>query len=62
MKKSPTVDMNTNAANLSTVVTTWTAPMFLTPDRLMIAGIHRPTRTSSTDTSRLWSVLTNSST
>ena len=36
--------------------------MFFTPDRLMAAGIHSPTSTSSTETSLLWPLLTNSST
>ena len=36
--------------------------MFLTPERLIAAGIHSPTSTSRTETSRLWPVLTNSST
>ncbi len=54
--------MNARAANFRIVVTTWTAPMFFTPDRLISAGIHRPTRTNSTDANRLWPVLTNSST
>src|SRR5689334_9795830 len=62
MKNSPTTDMNTRTANLITVVTTWTVPMFLTPDKLMSAGIHKPTRTSSTEPKRLWPVFTNSST
>ena len=36
--------------------------MFFTPERLIAAGIHSPTSTSSTETSRLWPLLTNSST
>ena len=56
------MDTNASAANFSTVVTTWTTPMFLTPVRLMMAGIQRPTSTSRTDASRLCPVFTNSST
>src|SRR6266516_5911821 len=48
IKNRPTIDTNASAANLITVVTTWTEPMFLTPDRLITAGIHSPTSTSST--------------
>ena len=36
--------------------------MFFTPDRLITAGIHRPTSTSNTEPSLLWPVFTNSST
>ena len=54
--------MNASAANLMTVVTTCTEPMFLTPDRLITAGIHRPTSTSSTEYSLLWPVLMKCST
>ena len=42
--------MNARATNLRTVVMTWTEPMFFTPDRLIAAGIHRPTSTSRTET------------
>ena len=38
--------MKARAANLRIVVTTWTDPMFLTPERLIAAGIHSPTSTS----------------
>ena len=62
MKNRPTVDMNASAANLTTVVTTWTEPMFLTPDRLIAAGIHSPTSTSRTENSLLWPVLMKCST
>ena len=62
MKNRPTVDMNASAANLTTVVTTWTEPMFLTPDRLITAGIHSPTSTSSTENSLLCPVLMKCST
>ena len=47
MKNRPTVDMNAKAANFTTVVITWTDPMFFTPERLIAAGIHNPTSTSS---------------
>ena len=40
----------------------WTAPMFFTPDRLMIAGIQRPSSTSRTEISSLWPLLMKSST
>ena len=43
-------------------MTIWTEPMFFTPDRLMIAGIHRPTSTSSTVISLFWPLLMNTST
>ena len=39
MKNRPTMAMKPTATNLITVVTTWTEPMFLTPDRL-ISGRH----------------------
>src|SRR5215469_11417452 len=54
--------MNATAANLMIVVTTWTDPMFLTPDRLMTAGIHSPIRTSSTEINLLWPLLMKCST
>src|SRR5271157_1440302 len=54
--------MKASAANLRMVVHIWTEPMFFTPVRLMTAGIHRPTRTSSTVNSLLWPLLMNSST
>src|SRR5215471_15893140 len=44
------------------VVISWTEPMFLTPDRLMIAGSHRPTSTSRTVISLFWPLLMNTST
>ena len=49
MKNRPTVAMNPTATNLITVVTTWTEPMFLTPERLIRAGTHSPTSTSRTE-------------
>src|SRR6516162_1275316 len=54
--------MKPTATNLITVVTAWTEPMFFTPDRLMTAGIHSPTSTSSTETSLLWPLLMKCST
>src|SRR5262252_1238815 len=36
--------------------------MFFTPERLMIAGIHKPTSTSRTVSSLLWPLLMNTST
>src|SRR5215475_1664804 len=62
MKNRPTIDTNRSAANLRTVVIIWTEPMFLTPDRLMIAGSHRPTSTSRTVISLFWPLLMNTST
>src|SRR5215510_9329366 len=62
MKNRPTVDMNASTRNLMTVVTTWTDPMFFTPDRLIAAGIHRPTRTSRTEIHLLWPLLMKCST
>src|SRR5215468_908784 len=62
MKNRPTVDTNASAANLITVVTAWTEPMFLTPDRLIAAGIHSPISTSSTENSLLWPLLMKCST
>ena len=62
MKNRPTVDMNASAANFRTVVTTWTWPMFFTPDRLIRAGIHRPTSTSRTVNSLFPPLLMNSCT
>jgi hypothetical protein len=62
MKNRPTVDMNASTTNLMIVVTTWTEPMFLTPDRLIAAGIHSPISTSSTETHLLWPVLMKCST
>src|SRR5215831_13671018 len=62
MKNRPTIDTNRSAANLRTVVTIWTEPMFLTPDRLMTAGSHRPTSTSRTVISLFWPLLMNTST
>ncbi len=54
--------MNASAANFTTVVPTWADPMFLTPDRLIAAGIHSPTSTSNTVSSFLWPVLMKCST
>ena len=45
--------MKARAANLRIVVITWTDPMFFTPDRLIAAGIHRPTSTRRIDPARL---------
>ena len=54
--------MNASAANLTMVVPTWTEPMFLTPDRLIAAGIHSPTSTSSTVIHLVWPLLMKCST
>ena len=54
--------MNASAANFTTVVTTCTDPMFLTPDRLITAGIHKPTSTSRIENSLLWPLLMKCST
>src|SRR5689334_7069884 len=54
--------MNASAANFRTVVTTCTEPMFLMPERLTAAGSHRPTSKSSTENSRVWPLLTKTST
>ncbi len=54
--------MNASAANFTTAVPTWTDPMFFTPDRLIAAGIHSPTSTSSTENHLLWPVLMKCST
>src|SRR3974390_1215780 len=54
--------MKTSAANLRMDVTIWTEPMFFAPDRLMKAGTHRPTSTSSTVNSLFWPLLMNCST
>src|SRR5512132_2866355 len=62
MKNRPTIDMKASAANLRIVVISWTEPMFFTPDRLMMAGIHRPTSTSRTVISLFWPLLMNTST
>src|SRR5215467_8864504 len=62
MKNRPTMAMKASATNLRTVVTSWTEPMFFTPDRLMIAGIHRPISTSRTVISLWWPLLMNTST
>src|SRR5262249_1351324 len=62
MKNKPTVDMNTSGMNLRIEVHNWTDPMFFTPDRLIAAGIHSPTRASRTEIHLLWSLFTNSST
>src|SRR5215475_5141356 len=62
MKNRPTVDMNASTRNFTTVVTTCTAPMFLTPDRLTAAGSHSPTSTSRTENSLLCPVLMKCST
>src|SRR5215831_3670696 len=62
MKNRPTVDMNASAANLITVVTAWTEPMFLTPDRLIATGIHSPISTSTTVIHLVWPVLMKCST
>src|SRR5580698_9322236 len=62
MKNRPTVEMNASAANLMIVVTTWTEPMFLTPDRLIAAGIHSPASTSSTVIHLVWPLLMKCST
>src|SRR6266516_1724029 len=57
MKNRPTIDMKTSATNLRIVVIIWTEPMFFTPDRLMIAGIHRPISTSRTVAFQPWLIL-----
>src|ERR1700722_14713781 len=62
MKNRPTGGMDAAAANLSIVVIAWTEPMFLTPDRLIAAGIHSPTSTSSTEYSLFWPLLIKCST
>src|SRR5215472_6672173 len=62
MKNRPTIDTKRSAANLRIVVIIWTEPMFFTPERLMIAGIHRPTRTSKTVISLFWPLLMKTST
>src|SRR5215831_4616911 len=62
MKNRPTVDMNASTANLMTVVTTCTEPMFFTPDRLTAAGSHSPTSTSITVISLFWPLLMKCST
>src|SRR6476620_9220625 len=54
--------MNASATNLMMVVTTWTEPMFLTPDRLTAAGIQSPTSTSSTVIHLVWPLLMKCST
>ena len=54
--------MNASAANLMTVVTAWTEPMFFTPDRLITAGIHSPASTSSTEKNLFWLLLMKCST
>ena len=48
--------------NLRIVVTTWMNPMFLTPDRLMMAGSQSPTRTSRIEIQVVWSLLMKYST
>src|SRR5215467_2689863 len=62
MKNRPTIDTKRSAANLRIVVIIWTEPMFFTPERLMIAGIHRPTSTSRTVISLFWPLLMKTST
>src|SRR6516225_2721989 len=54
--------MKASAANFRIVVTIWTEPMFLAPDRLMAAGTHRPMSTSSTVNSLFPPLLMTSST
>ena len=54
--------MNASATNLMMVVMTWTEPMFLTPERLIAAGIQSPTSTSSTVIHLVWPLLMKSST
>src|SRR5215472_2806461 len=56
------MDMKASATNFRTVVTSWTEPMFFTPDMLMKAGTHRPTSTSRIVSSLLWPLLMNTST
>src|SRR6185312_136782 len=62
MKNSPTVDMNTSGMNFRIDVQVWTAPMFLTPLRLIAAGTQRPTSAISMETYLLPPLLRNSST
>ena len=62
MKNSPNVDIRTRGMNLMIVVQSWTAPMFLTPERLTAAGSHRPTRAMTIDHPVRWLLFTNSST
>ena len=54
--------MKASAANFAIVVTTWKAPMFLMPLRLMNAGTQRPTSTSRIDQILIWPLLMNTST
>src|SRR3954453_21579190 len=62
MKNNPTVDMNTSGMNFRIDVQVWTAPMFLTPLRLIGAGIHSPSRAIRIENHLFWPLLTNSST
>src|SRR4051794_33867275 len=62
MKNSPTVDMNTRGTNFRIDVHSCTEPMFLTPLRLIAAGIHSPTRASTIDQSLASPLLTKTST
>src|SRR4249920_393810 len=62
MENRPTTEMNASATNLMMVVTTWTEPMFLTPDRLTAAGIQSPTSTSRTVIHLVWPLLMKCST
>ena len=41
------MDTKACAANFKIVVSTWTAPMFLTPEKFTWAGSHKPTSTST---------------
>src|SRR3954471_11945373 len=62
MKNSPTVDMNTSGMNLRIDVQVWTAPMFLTPLRLIAAGTQRPISAMRIERYLFPPLLTNSST
>src|SRR5215468_9336388 len=59
IKNRPKVDMNASTANLMTVVTTCTEPMFFTPDRFTAAGSHS---TTSTVIHLVWPLLMKCST
>src|SRR6516164_11784064 len=54
--------MKPTAKNFRIVVTTCSNPMFLTPERLIKAGTHRPTSTSRIENTFLCPVFTNCST
>jgi hypothetical protein len=62
MNSRPTVAMNNSGMNFSTVVTTWAAAKFRSPDRLTSAGSHSPIMAMTMDQDLACPLFQNTST